>query len=50
MTKTQYALLAVTILMIVSGTIIALFRSLEAGIFIIIFFMFPLLMMWVLDD
>ena len=50
MTKTQYALLAVTILMIVSGTIIALFRNLPAGMLVIIMSFLNVIMMWALDD
>jgi len=50
MTKTQYALLAVTILMIVSGTIIAILRRVDAGLFVILLAVIPAFIMVVLDD
>jgi len=49
MTKT-HALLVVTILMIVSGTIIALFRSIDAGFILITLALIPAFIMVGLED
>ena len=50
MTKTQYALLAVTILVIVSGTIIAILRRVDAGLFVILLAVIPAFIMVVVGD